>query len=330
MSSDTIVILAFLSLGLFLLYFVLKQKLEKPTTDPLLTKWLGSLQQSFDINNKNTTQSLQQNYRELFSRLEQATTIMSELKREAGAFGEVSRSMKDLHEYLKSPKLRGNIGEQVLYDLVSQMFPKTGFLSQHHFSSGSIIDLCIKTQGGLLPIDSKFPMENFQKIYTSETTSEKNTYKSQFIRDVKKHLKDIGTKYILPQEGTLDFALMYLPSETIYYEVVTNTEIMDLGKDLRVYPVSPTTLYASLQTILLSLESQKIAGKTTEVFTLLKAIQKDYDQLNENFLLLGKHLTNAYNTLNTTSQTMNQIGNKLSSTKDLKTSLLPDKSKDIE
>ena len=330
MSSDTLVILAFLFFGFLILYFLVNNKLASAKTDPLLTQWLKSLQNSFDVNNKNTTQSLQQNYKELFSRLEQATTIMSELKREAGAFGEVSRSMKDLHEYLKSPKLRGNIGEQVLYDLVSQMFPKSGFVTQYRFSSGSIVDLCIKTQGGLLPIDSKFPMENFQKIYTAQTESEKNVHRSQFVRDVKKHLRDIGSKYILSQEGTLDFALMYLPSETIYYEVVTNSEIMDLSKDLRVYPVSPTTLYASLQTILLSLESQKIAGKTSEVFSLLKAIQKDYDQLNENFLLLGKHLTNAYNTLNTTSQTMNQIGNKLSSTKTIKTSLLPEKSTDAE
>lgn len=329
MSSDTLIIVGFLLLGFIFLYLLLKNKISETKTDPLLAQWLKSLQQSFDVNNKNTTQSLQQNYRELFSRLEQATNIMGELKKEAGAFGEVSRSMKDLHEYLKSPKLRGNIGEQVLYDLVAQMFPKTGFVTQHRFSGGSIVDLVIKTQGGLLPIDSKFPMENFQKIYSSDTNTEKVAYRSQFIRDVKKHLRDIAGKYILPQEETLDFALMYLPSETIYYEVVTNTEIMDLSKDLRVYPVSPTTLYASLQTILLSLESQKIAGKTAEVFTLLKAVQKDYDKLNENFGLLGKHLTNAFNTLNLTSQTMNQIGNKLSTTKDLKTSLLPDKSKDI-
>lgn len=326
MSTDTFVVLVFLGICFLVFYLLLKQKLEQPKTDPLLAQWLKSLQQSYDLNSKSTAQSLQQNYGELFSRLEQATTIMSELKREAGAFGEVSRSMKDLHEYLKSPKLRGNIGEQVLYDLVSQMFPKTGFVTQHRFSSGSIVDLVIKTQGGLLPIDSKFPMENFQKIYTSETASEKNTHKSQFVRDVKKHLKDISSKYILPQEETLDFALMYLPSESIYYEVVINTEIMDSSKDLRVYPVSPTTLYASLQTILLSLESQKIAGKTAEVFTLLKAVQKDYDKLNENFGLLGKHLTNAFNTLNTTSQTMNQIGNKLGATKDLKSTLLSDKS----
>ncbi len=268
MSSDTLIILIFLGVCFLILYLILKQKLDQPKTDPLLAQWLKSLQQSYDSNNKSTTQSLQSNYRELFARLEQATNMMNDLKREAGAFGEVSRSMKDLHEYLKSPKLRGNIGEQVLYDLVAQMFPKNGYVKQHHFLSGAIVDLVIKTQGGQLPIDSKFPMENFQKIFSSETNAEKVAYKSQFIRDVKKHLRDIGSKYILPQEGTLDFALMYLPSETIYYEVVTNSEIMDLSKDLRVYPVSPTTLYASLQTNLIYLESQYIAGKTADVLSL--------------------------------------------------------------
>lgn len=306
MSTDTFIILIFIFFGFFCLYLLLKSRLDKPNSDPLLTHWLKSLQQSFDINNKNTTASLQQNYRELFARLEQATTIMNELKKEAGAFSEVSRSMKDLQDYLKSPKLRGNIGEQVLNDLIAQMFPKAGYSFQYRFQTGSIVDVTIKTQSGLLPIDSKFPMENFQKG------------NSLFTRDVKKHLKDISSKYILPQENTLDFALMYLPSESVYYEVVVNNEIMDYSRDLRVYPVSPTTLYASLQIILLSLESQKIASKSGEVFVLLKAVQKDYEKLNDNFQLLGKHLTNAYNTLTPTGNTLNQIGSKLESTKQLK------------
>ena len=287
----------------------------------MLTAWLKSLQQSFDITNKNTTSSLQQNYRELFSRLDQATSIISDLKKEAGAFSEVSRSMKDLQDYLKSPKLRGNIGEQVLSDLIAQMFPKNSYHLQFRFKTGQIVDAAIKTQAGILPIDSKFPMENFQKMYQTASPSEKSTYKNLFIRDVKKHLKDISGKYILPNEGTLDFALMYIPSESIYYEIVNEEEILSLARELRVYPVSPTTLYAHLQTILLSLEGQKIAGKTNEVFSLLRAVQKDYEKLNENFLLMGKHLTNAYNSMNSTSQTMNQIGNKLGSAKELKASL---------
>ncbi|HCQ31100.1 TPA: hypothetical protein DIU27_01790, partial [Candidatus Collierbacteria bacterium] len=185
-------------------------------------------------------------------------------------------------------------------------------------------DAAIKTQAGILPIDSKFPMENFQKIYQASSATDKALARTAFIRDVKKHIKDISGKYILPEEGTLDFALMYIPSETIFYEIVNEQELMDLARESRVYPVSPTTLYAHLQTILLSLEGQKIAGKTSEVFTLLRAVQKDYEKLNENFTLLGKHLTNAYNSMNSTSQSMNQIGNKLDSAHQLKSNLLPE------
>lgn len=321
MSTDTLIVIAFLFIGLLTLYFLLRSQMSQPKTDPTLNAWLKSLQQSFDTTNRTTNASLQQNYRELFSRLDQATSVIGDLKKEAGAFGEVSRSMKDLQDYLKSPKLRGNIGEQVLNDLLGQMFPKSGYSLQYHFKSGSIVDAAIKTQAGILPIDSKFPMENFQKIYQSSTQSEKTLARSAFVRDVKKHIKDISGKYILPNEGTLDFALMYIPSESVYYEIVNETDILDLSRDVRVYPVSPTTLYANLQTILLSLEGQKIAGKTAEVFTLLRAVQKDYERLNENFLLMGKHLTNAYNTMNTTSQTMNQIGNKLDSAHSLKSGL---------
>ncbi|HAI22916.1 TPA: hypothetical protein DCL92_03945, partial [Candidatus Collierbacteria bacterium] len=220
MSTDTSIVIAFLFFGLLILYFLLKSQLQKPNTDPTLNAWLKSLQQSFDTTNRTTTASLQQNYRELFSRLDQATTVIGDLKKEAGAFGEVSRSMKDLQDYLKSPKLRGNIGEQVLTDLIAQMFPKTGYALQHHFKGGQIVDAAIKTQAGILPIDSKFPMENFQKIYQATSPSEKSLARSAFIRDVKKHLKDISGKYILPEEGTLDFALMYIPSESVYYEIV--------------------------------------------------------------------------------------------------------------
>ncbi|HEX9007662.1 MAG TPA: DNA recombination protein RmuC [Patescibacteria group bacterium] len=329
MSFDTLIIIGFIVLGFIILYQLLKSQLSQPKTDPTLNAWLKSLQQSFDNTNRTTNASLQENYRELFTRLDQATNVISDLKKEAGAFGEVSRSMKDLQDYLRSPKLRGNIGEQVLTDLIGQMFPKNSFHLQYHFKSGQIVDAAIKTQAGFLPIDSKFPMENFQKMYAASSPSEKASYRSAFIRDIKKHIKDISSKYILPEENTLDFALMYIPSEPVYYEVVNEQEILDLARESRVYPVSPTTLYAHLQTILLSLEGQKIAGKTSEVFSLLRAIQKDYEKLNENFTLLGKHLTNAYNSMNSTSQTMNQIGNKLDSARQLKSGLTAEK-EDLE
>ncbi len=318
MSTELIIFLVSLFVGLFVVYILLKQQLDKPKTDPVLSAWLKSLQQSIDINNRTTNSSLQQNYRELFSRLDQATSVISDLKKEAGAFGEISRSMKDVQDYLKSPKLRGSLGEQVLSDLVTQIFPPESYQFQFRFKSGSIVDAAITTKGGILPIDSKFPMENFQRIYSSVSRLEKDSARAAFVRDVRKHIKDIGSKYILEEEGTLDFALMYIPSESVYYEMVGIPELMDTARDARVYPVSPTTLYANLQVILLSLEGQKMAEKSKEVLVLLRSVAKDYEKMSDNLGVLGRHITNAYNSLSETNNAFNRLGQKLDSVKELK------------
>lgn len=317
MLIDTILIV-FVLLSLTVFYFLIRTQIQQSKTDPTLTNWLRSIQQSIETSNRHSATTIQQNYRELFSRLDQATSVISDLKKEAGAFSEVSRSMKEVQDYLKSPKLRGNLGEQVLSDLISQIFPPENYRFQYKFKSGQAVDAAIFTKGGVLPIDSKFPMENFQKLYTATNASEKQTHLSAFVRDVKKHLKDISSKYILEQEGTLDFALIYIPSESVYYEFVCQTELMDYSRDLRVYPVSPTTLYANLQTILLSLESQKLAEKSKEILPLLRAVAKDHEKVSDNLNLLTRHLTNAYNSLSDTNQSHLQLGQKLESVKSLK------------
>lgn len=316
MTFDLVLVLSFITLGFLVLYFSLSRKLKEPKMDNTLIEWLKSLQGSLNTNNQTITQTLQRSYQDLHARLDHASQIMGELKREAGAFSEVGRSMRDLQDYLKSPKLRGNIGEQVLKDLVGQMFPKKSFLLQHHFKTGVIVDIAIQTDAGLLPIDSKFPLENFQKLMKA-SDSDRESHRSDFIRDVKKHVKDISSKYILPQEGTTDFALMYLPSESVYYEVVAETDLLDYARTLRVYPVSPTTLYAHLQTILLSFEGKKFESKSKEIFATLRGIQKDYEKLDGNLSTLNKHLTNAFNQMSQTNQIMSGLGQKLSSTKSL-------------
>ena len=316
MSAEIPLTLIFIAFCFLFLYFALAKKLE-PKSDPTLVKWLSSLQNSLNTNSQHLTTTLQSSYKELHERLDRATAVIGDLKKEAGVFSEVGRSMKDLQDYLKSPKLRGNIGEQVLKDLVGQMFPKKSLFLQHAFKSGLIVDVAIQTDAGLLPIDSKFPLENFQKMFRSEDEKEKEAFKNLFIRDIKKHIKDISSKYILPSEGTVDFALMYLPSESVYYEVVSLADLMDYARDLRVYPVSPTTLYAHLQTILLSFEGKKIESKSKEIYSLLRAIAKDYEKLDGNLSTLNRHITNAANQMSDTNQTFATLGQKISSTKTL-------------
>ena len=300
-----ILIIFGLSLIIIIFFFKTLQNMQSSVNTTLLKT------------NKDITDTLQFNTRIINERLDRASQVIGALQKEAGAFSEVSRSMKDLQEFLQSPKLRGNIGEHVLNDLISQIFPKNSFHLQYQFKSGEKVDAALQTDAGILCIDSKFPMENFQKMVKGETESERALAKKDFAKDVKKHIDDISRKYILPEEGTMDFALMYIPSEPVYYEIVSQTEITDYAKSKRVYPVSPTTLYAHLQVILLSFQGKKIEQKTKEVFSLLRAIQKDYEKTENNLGILGHHITNAFNSLSSVTGSFTLLGQKLSSTKTL-------------
>ncbi len=298
-------IIAFLLLGFMLL--ILK----------LFKDDLRSLRTSIDATKDTVNTTLSANTKDISDRLLHAAEVIGELKREAGAFTEVSRSMKDLHEYLRSPKLRGNIGEMVLKDLISQIFPVSSYQLQYTFKSGEKVDAVIKTDAGLLPIDSKFPMENFQKMMSAENKSDQEIFRKSFTRDIKGHVTAIAKKYILPEENTLDFALMYIPSESVFYEVASSEELMNFSRTSRVYPVSPNTLYAALQTILLSFEGKKIEAKAKEVFKLLRAIQKDYVKTTDTMNTLGSHLTNAYNKFSDAQSQFNTLGQKLDSTRSI-------------
>jgi DNA recombination protein RmuC len=225
--------------------------------------------------------------------------------------------MKELQDFLKSPKLRGNIGEQILKDLITQIFPKNSFHLQYQFKSGDKVDAAIKTDAGILPIDSKFPMENFTKLMKAKNEEEIITIRKEFGRDVKKHIDAIAKKYILPDEGTMDFALMYVPSETVFYEIVNMDDLVDYARTQRVYIVSPSTLYAHLQTILLSFEGRKIETQSREVLQLLRALQIDYEKVTDSMDVLGKHIGNASNQFNNVHKGFGLLGQKLSSVKQL-------------
>lgn len=331
MEPQTFLILVSIIAGFAILIYVVKSelsKLVKTDESKTLLSWLKSMQVTIDATNKtlhdtmrgttsDMTKALQENSKQLNERLDTAARVIGDLKKNLGEMSEVGKGIRSLQEFLQSPKLRGNIGEQVLSDMIGQTFPKNSFHLQYQFRSGLKVDAVLKTDAGLLCIDSKFPMENFTKMHKGETESERNAAKKEFITDLKKHISDISKKYILPEEGTMDFALMYIPSESVYYEIVNMNEVMEIARRSRVYPVSPNTLYAHLQVLLLSFQGKELEQKSQEVFRLLRAIQKDYGKIDENLGVLGKHVTNAYNSMNTVSSGFAQLGQKLSSTRAL-------------
>lgn len=312
-----IIILILLCFGI--IFFFINRKLsdlKNSKDDTALLGWLKSMQQTMQMSSSDVTKVLQENSKQLNERLDRAASVIKDVGKEVGQMSEIGRSMRDLQEFLKSPKMRGNIGEEVLKDLISQIFPKNSFFLQYQFKSGERVDAAIKTDAGILPIDSKFPMENFQRMMKSQVSSkEYSALQKEFARDVKKHIDAISKKYIVPDEGTMDFALMYIPSESVYYEIVNLTEIMNYARRSRVYLVSPSTLYAHLQTILLSYEGKKIESRTREVFKMLRVLQNDYNKIEENIGVLGKHINNAFSQFGNVSAGFSQLGQKLNSTK---------------
>lgn len=310
---DILLIISAIALGFLALFFFLNRKL-KPSDEML--KVFSMLQDSSQKDRQVLLESLQRNSRDLNERLDNAARVIGDVQRNVGEMSEIGRGMRELQEFLQSPKLRGNVGEQVLKELLGQMLPKSSFHLQYTFRSGEKVDAAIKTAAGIIPIDSKFPMENFRKMI-SESIENKKKAQSDFERDVKRHVDDIAKKYILTAEGTIDYALMYVPSEAVYYEIVNSLSLFDYAGKRRVLPVSPTTFYAYMRAILMSFEGQKIESQAKEMLSVLRAVQTDYSKVDENLKTLGKHLTNANNMMVNVFTDFGKLGGKISRTFEL-------------
>jgi len=286
----------FLLIALFIIRLWLNKLEEKTTLSSDIVEWLKTSNQSVD------------------QKLSRNMEIFASVQKSIGEFSEIGRSMKELQEYLTSPKLRGNIGEHILKELLAQNFPKSSYKLQYHFKTGSIVDAVLITSQGLIPIDSKFPMDTFKKIARATNKDEIASIKKDFERDVKKHVDDIARKYILAEEKTVDYALMYIPSESVYYELINNEAVFDYAGANRVLPVSPMSFYAYIKAILISFEGEKIESKAKEILKILQAIKKDYQKTDEAFSVLNKHVTNAYNQSSQVAKTFSSLGQKLEST----------------
>jgi DNA recombination protein RmuC len=254
-------------------------------------------------------QQLQNSSGQIGQRLDSAREVISrvserlgELSKTSEQIHEVGKNIATLQEILRPPKLRGGLGEQFLGELLSQILPSEFFTLQHTFSSGERVDAVVRIGEKLVPIDSKFPLDNFKRVIECKTDEERKTGQKMFYRDVKKHIDDIASKYILPQEGTYDFALLYIPAENVYYETITKDEsfgeekgVLNYALTRRVIPVSPNSFYAYLQVIILGLKGLQIEKDALKIQGLLSGLKKEIGGFQEDFQLVGKHITNALN-----------------------------------
>ena len=201
-----------------------------------------------------TTQILNERLAESSRSLDQKVEVFGEIKSKIGELAiqaknmeNIGQNIQSLSELLRPPKLRGSIGETFLENMLSQILPKPLFDLQHTFPSGHRVDAVIKFGNKFLCIDSKFPLDSFNKHIEKPENAD---FRKLFTQSIKKHVDDISARYILPQEETLEIAVMYIPAESIYYQFIANEqEVFDYTLSKKVIPSSPGHLYGFLATM---------------------------------------------------------------------------------
>jgi len=229
---------------------------------------------------------------------------------------DVGRDIAGLEQLLKSPKIRGGVGETLLENLLAQMLPREQYALQHAFATGDRVDAAIRLGDRIVPVDAKFPLENFRRILEAAEEEKRPPLRRAFLRDVKNRVDEIAKKYILPDEGTFDFALMYIPAENIYYEIIVRDDSEEdspaaYALARRVVPVSPNTFYAYLRVIVLGLRGLRIERDAQEIQARLGRLRGDLDKFREAFDVVGRHLTNARNKYDDAAAGLGRLEGKL-------------------
>jgi DNA recombination protein RmuC len=253
--------------------------------------------------------------RQSFERLKEDIGKLSEATKQMLDVGKTISSLEDL---LKPPKIRGGMGETFLEELLNQILPHNYFEFQHSFKNGDKVDAIIRLGGKMVPVDAKFPLEQFRNIIENSNEAERKLARRSFIRDVKKHIDDIANKYILPDEKTFDFALMYIPAENVYYEAVIKEEdeegLYSYALKKKVIPVSPNSFYAYLQVIIHGLKGMSIEAHAREIISHLERLKGDEKRFKDEFEVLGNHLSNARKKYEDADKLLNRFEEKLLST----------------
>lgn len=271
----------------------------------MLNQNMLSLQNSFQEKLDRTNQVIGE-------RLDNAARVIGAVNKELGQMSQIGQSLQNFQEFLKSPKLRGGLGEQGLNDMLAQGFAKELFSIQHKFRNGQTVDAAIKIEAGIVPVDAKFPLENFNRILNGKTEEEKNDARRKFRSDFRVHVNAISKKYIVPDEGTVDFAMMYIPSETVYYELISNEcDLHEYAIKAKVIPTSPNTFFYYLRTLMLGLQGKRISEMSRQILSTLKIIQTETHKFGDNLSVLNRHVTNAKSTMEKVDSDFSRLSNKI-------------------
>ncbi|MGD8499601.1 MAG: DNA recombination protein RmuC [Phycisphaerales bacterium] len=272
----------------------------------LFQQQLEALKAAQDRTSESLQESLQAGQKTLNQSLQSSQKTLGELHSQIGELQGTNRQMmqigtevRRLQDILSSPKLRGQMGEWSLENLLANTLPKDSYRLQHTFKDGKIVDAFVQMPAFSVSIDAKFPLPSFEKVVKAETDEEKTKLRRQFLKDFMTHIDKIASDYIRPAEGTLDFALCYIPAENVYYETIVRyagetQDMLQYCLDKKVIPVSPNLLYAYLMTVAMGLHGLQIEKQAAEIRQNLKKLNASFAEFLSNWDVLGTHLRNAY------------------------------------
>jgi DNA recombination protein RmuC len=269
------------------------------------------LNQSSNVMNANTA-AVSKNIAAVQTTFAGLQRQVGEMTEQARQLSDMSKAVTALEHVLRAPKARGTFGEEQLENLLSLVFSKQQYTLQYRFSSGEVVDALIILPQGTVAVDSKFPLENFRRIAGSENEDDKKSARREFLRDVRKRVDEVAAKYIRPAEGTLPFALMYVPAENVYYEAIIRAEddsfqLYLYCMEKRVVPVSPNSLYAYLHTIMVGLKGMQVSQRAEELFRDIESLKIELGKFSEVYDTAGKHIRNAVAKLEEGSKLLNKV-----------------------
>lgn len=296
--------------GIGTVIFLLVRKKPEPKKDDgsllMLQQQIHHVSQMLDAKLSESNKSQQYQF-------SQSAKIIGDVRERLAKLDETNRQvvsfadqLKNLQDILKNPKQRGILGEYYLETVLKNVLPPGAYQMQYSFKDGAVVDAVVLVDQQIIPIDSKFSLENYNRLSEAKDPLEKNRYESIFVNDLKKRIEETA-RYIRPEEKTMDFAFMFIPHEAVYYDLLTNKvgAITEDGHNLihyagkkKVIVVSPTSFLAYLQTVLQGLRNQKISEQAQIIIKEVEKLGKHMFAYSEYMRRLGEHLGSTVSSFN--------------------------------
>ncbi len=303
--------------GIF--WFFSRKKEAAPSVDPnalfLIQNQITEITRTLDQKLGESNQLIQRQFGEnikIIGDVRERVARVEEISRQSANSFEEIRKLQDI---LQNPKQRGILGEYFLETVLKNVLPPGSYQMQYPFSDKVIVDAVVFVDKRIIPIDSKFSLENYNRILEAHDPTEKKRYETAFINDLKIRI-DETSKYVKPEEGTMDFAFMFIPSEAVYYDLLINKvgAVTDDTKNLihyagqkKVIVVSPTSFLAYLQTVLQGLKNQKISEQAKEIIKQVENLGRHLGSYEDYMQKLGKNLGTTVNMYNSAYKEFGKI-----------------------